>query len=131
MNLPTDQNSESQRIHACEVSESARMAVLPRHFGRQMLTFEGFVYADAQTNAVLRIQLKCTMIPTHSEIQALDLTLDYKAAQVAGQEFILPSHFVLHFLNTVEDRQHIHEAVYSAYRRFSADAAIQFEGDKQ
>jgi hypothetical protein len=44
MNLPTDQMSETQKIHACKVSDRARLAVLPRHFGRYMLTFEGFVY---------------------------------------------------------------------------------------
>jgi hypothetical protein len=123
-------NNRRVNVIAFHVPQS-RGYLLKGSKGNLHVPFEGFVYADAQTNAVLRIQLKCTMIPAHSEIQALDLTLDYKAAQVAGQEFILPSHFVLHFLNTVEDRQHIHDAVYSAYRRFSADAAIQFEGDKQ
>ena len=44
MNLPTDQNTESPTIYACKVSDSSRMTVLPRHFGRHMLTFEGFVY---------------------------------------------------------------------------------------
>jgi hypothetical protein len=91
--------------------------------------FEGFVYADAQTHAVLRIQMKCTMIPDNSEYQAVNLTLDYKAARVAGQEFILPSHYQLTFRT---DRANaVNEAEYAAYRRFSAEATIQFEDDKQ
>jgi hypothetical protein len=44
MNLSNDQSSETQKIHACTVSGAVRMTVLPRHFGRHMLTFEGFVY---------------------------------------------------------------------------------------
>ena len=91
--------------------------------------FEGFVYADAQTHAVLRIQMKCTMIPDKSEYQAVDLTLDYKAARVAGQEFILPSRYELNF--RTDSVNAANAAEYTAYRRFSADASIQFEGDQQ
>jgi hypothetical protein len=91
--------------------------------------FEGFVYADAQTRAVLRIQFKCVMIPSDSAYQALDLTLDYKAVQVAGREFILPSHFVLNY--RTNEAEVASSADYTNYRRFSADATIQFDGDKQ
>jgi hypothetical protein len=44
MNQSNDQNSEDQTIRAFTVSGAARMTLLPRHFGRHMLTFEGFVY---------------------------------------------------------------------------------------
>lgn len=90
--------------------------------------FEGFVYADAQTHAVLRIQMKCVMIPYDSEYQAVDLTLDYKAARVADREFILPSHFALNY--RTPDHEQANAADYTNYRRFSADATIQFEGDQ-
>ncbi len=89
--------------------------------------FEGFVYADAQTHAVLRIQMKCTMIPDKSEYQSVSLTLDYKAARVAGQEFILPSRYELNF--RTDSVNAANAAEYTAYRRFSADATIQFDGD--
>lgn len=91
--------------------------------------FEGFVYADAQTRAVLRIQLKCVMIPSDSAYQALDLTLDYKPARVAGREFILPSHFVLNY--RTDGAVVASSADYTNYRRFSADATVKFEGDTQ
>ncbi len=93
--------------------------------------FEGFVYADAQTHAVLRMQVKCTLIPDQFPIQSVDLTLDYKAAQVAGREFILPSHLVLHYVDHEDDRQHTNDGRYSAYRRFSADATLQFGDTNQ
>ena len=105
--------------------------LLKESSGELKVPFEGFVYADAQTHAVLRIQMKCTMIPEKSDIKALDLTLEYKAVQVAGQDFILPSHFVLRYLNFTEDRQHFNEGRFSGYRRFSADAAIEFQTDTQ
>jgi hypothetical protein len=90
--------------------------------------FEGFIYADAQSHVVLRIQMKCTMIPDNSDIRTFDLTLDYRATQVAGLDFILPSHFVLHYMDAREDRQHTNDGRYSGCRRFGADATIRFEG---
>jgi hypothetical protein len=91
--------------------------------------FEGFVYADAQIHAVLRIRLKCVMIPSDSPYQDLDLTLDYKTAQVAGRDFILPSHFVLNY--RTDEVVVASSCEYTNYRRFSADATIQFEGDSR
>jgi hypothetical protein len=99
--------------------------------GNIRVPFEGFVYADAQTHAVLRIQMKCTMIPDQSDIRTFDLALDYKATQVGGRDFILPAHFVLHYMDAREDRQHTNDGRYSGCRRFGADASIRFEGDKQ
>jgi hypothetical protein len=92
--------------------------------------FEGFVYADAQTHAVLRIQMKCIMIPDKSDIRTLDLALDYRATAVGGRDYILPFRFVLHYMDSREDRQHTNDGRYSGCRRFGADASIRFEGDK-
>jgi len=122
-------NGRGVDVVAFHVPQS-RGYVLKGSRGNLQVPFEGFVYADAQTHAVLRIQLKCTMIPNDSEIRNVDLSLDYQAAQVAGREFILPSHFVLHYVDS-RNRRHTNDARYSAYRRFDADATIQFEGDKQ
>lgn len=105
--------------------------VLVQSTGGIRVPFEGFVYADAQTSAVLRIQAKCTDIPPHSEYRTVDMTLDYKATQVAGREFILPAHFVLNYFSEVADRQNINDGRYSAYRQFSANTSIRFEDQKQ
>jgi hypothetical protein len=122
-------NNRKADVFAFHVSQS-RGYTLKGTGGSLQVPFEGFVYADAQTHAVLRIQMKCTMIPDYFDIQAVDLTLDYKAAQVAGQEFVLPSYFMLHYRNFTDDRQHTNEGRYSAYHQFSANASIQFETEK-
>lgn len=98
--------------------------------GRVRVPFEGFVFADAQTHAVLRLQMKCTMIPENFEMQLFDLTLDYKPAKVAGHEVILPSRFVLHYRDFADDRQHTDDGQYSAYLQFSVDATTEGEGAK-
>jgi hypothetical protein len=95
------------------VSESGPGIVVP---------FEGSVYADVQTHAVLRIQMKCTMVPdSNSAYQNVDLTLDYKAVQLGGRELILPSHLVLHYLPIREDRQAIDDGRYARWRPASGD----------
>jgi hypothetical protein len=91
--------------------------------------FEGFVYADYETKAVVRIEMKCTDIPRDSEYTNAGLTLDYKPAKVAGQEFILPSHFLLHY--QMVRGVMTNDAEYTGYRRFSADATVKFESDKE
>jgi hypothetical protein len=90
-----------------------------------VVAYKGSAYADYQTKAVMRIEMKCMDIPANSEIKSLDLTLDYKPARVAGQEFILPSHYLLHYRNA--EIGATNEAAYNAYRRFSADATIKFD----
>jgi hypothetical protein len=93
--------------------------------------FVGFIYADSQTHAVMRLQMKCVMIPPDFEMQNFTLTLEYKAVQVAGHETILPSHFVLNYRDFADDRQHNDDGQYSGYREFSADATLEFEDPKQ
>jgi len=89
--------------------------------------FEGFVYADYETKAVVRIDMKCVNIPADSEYIGADLTLDYRPAPVAGQEFILPAHYLLHF--QMVKGFVTNDAEYTAYRRFSADVTVKFESD--
>jgi hypothetical protein len=89
--------------------------------------FTGFVYADSETRAVLRIEMKCIDIPGDSEYTDADLTLDYKPAQVAGEERILPAHYLAHF-HMVRGNV-ANEATFTAYRWFSADSTLKFEDD--
>lgn len=90
--------------------------------GRGMLTaFEGTVHADVQTHAVLRVQMKCTMVPDSSPYQNIALTLDYKAAPPGGREVVLPSHMVLNYVDTREDRQVIDDGRYAGWRLSGGD----------
>src|SRR5579863_5363587 len=99
--------------------------------GSVRVPFEGFVFADAQTHAVMRLEMKCTLIPAKFQMQLFDLTLDYKAASVAGNEVILPFHFILHYRDFADDRNHTNDGQYSAYLRFSVDTTTQLEDAKQ
>ena len=97
---------------------------------RIQVPYQGLVYADAETLAVVRIEMKITPhdIPKNSAYLNASLTLDYKPEQVAGHEFILPAHYLLHYqmMNGIV----FNAAEYTNYRKFGADATIKFEGDK-
>jgi hypothetical protein len=109
----------------------ARGYVLNGNRGSLRAAFVGFIYADSQTHAVMRLQMKCVMIPPNFEMQDFTLTLDYRAVQVAGHEAILPSHFVLNYRDFADDRQHNDDGQYSEYHLFSADATLEFGDAKQ
>jgi len=89
------------------------------------VAFKGFVYADYETKAVVRIEMKCIDIPADSEYQALELKLNYRSVKVAGGEFILPADFTLRY--SLHHREDTSEAEYTNYRRFSADATVKFD----
>jgi len=97
---------------------------LPLLMGMFTVWYNNFF--GAQTHAVLRIQMKCTMIPDKSDIRTFDLALDYKATAVGGGDFILPFHFVLHYMDSREDRQHTNDGRYSGCRRFGSEASVRF-----
>lgn len=98
--------------------------------GEIQVAFEGSVYADRQTHAVLRIQAKCVEFPRASDYGSVDLTLDYAPVKIAGKEYVLPSHFVLNYVNLRESRQNINDGRFSGYHEFSADSSIDFGGGR-
>ncbi|MEO8100619.1 MAG: hypothetical protein ABI811_23170 [Acidobacteriota bacterium] len=87
----------------------------------------GTVYADAETKAVMRIEMVGVDIPTNTYFRGMELSLDYQATKVAGQQFILPSKNRI-VMRRVESEAII-ESEYKNYRRFSSEAAIIFDED--
>jgi len=100
------------------IVEGSRTLIVP---------YKGVVFADAETKAVMRIQMTCTDIPSVSAYTGMELTIDYKRTQVAGQDFILPSHFVMNLKNREGDSTL--DATYKDYRRFATDATIIFDSE--
>jgi VWFA-related protein len=113
-------------VFAYRVPQSSGYALLGSK-GRIKVAFEGFVYADYQTGAVVRIEMKCSGIPAESEYRALNLTLEYQVATVGGREYILPSRFSMRYETSWNGA--IIGAEYKSYRRFSADSTVKFDSD--
>jgi hypothetical protein len=101
-----------------------------------LLAYQGSVYADAETNAVMRIMMKCVDFPSGTRLTAAELTLDYKPAQLSNQKFILPSHFTLVWRRRKVEatgprqpsaaQEETNEGEFKLYHRFKADSTIDF-----
>jgi hypothetical protein len=88
--------------------------------------WEGLVYADRRTGAVLRIAMECTGIPANFPVHHLSMTLDFGPARVGDREYLLPAHFEL----TQESSGGYtnNRADYGSYRKFETDASFRPDG---
>jgi hypothetical protein len=90
-----------------------------------LVAFAGRLYADAQTNTVWRVEMRCVDFPKTLRYKALELTLDYAPAKIAGREYILPARYTLK--SRREDAETSIEATFRDYQRFTAEAIILFD----
>jgi hypothetical protein len=89
------------------------------------VAYEGWIYADAKSSEVVRIEMNCIGIPRGFIYERVDLTLDLKATDVAGKRYMLPSHHHLHSRTNTMD--YTNEADYKACRRFDVRSTVKFE----
>ena len=87
--------------------------------------YHGLIYVDAENGVVARITLEADGIPPGFPIQQAGNTLDYDSATIGDRDYMLPLRAVMRlregralFKNEVEFR---------IYRKFSAEATINFE----
>ena len=109
--------------------------------GTVRAAYKGLIYADAETGAVVHIEMECE-IPKDSEFRELEIALDYKPTEVGEREFLLPSHYRLHALREAIPaernnrtraerrlREETNETDYKGYRKFEANSSVTFGGD--
>jgi hypothetical protein len=73
---------------------------VPRQYGEHVydldrrlevtVGYAGLLFADAETNAILRVETHSSDFSGDSEYTGIDLALDYKAARIGDREFVLP-----------------------------------------
>ena len=94
------------------------------------VAYEGTVWADAETNAVMKIAMKLVNIPKESRLELTDITLDYKAVDISGREFILPSRFEWNWRKRAAygaaDEGGTNQINFSGCRKFTAESNIDF-----
>jgi len=86
----------------------------------------GYVYIDASTGMVVRVVAAAYGIPADFSVQKVILLLDYDFIDVGGRHYLLPLHSET--LLEAPPFQHRNETDFLAYRKFSADATITFDG---
>ena len=94
------------------------------------VAFDGTVWADAGTNAVMKIAIKLVDIPKESPLEETAITLEYKAADLSGQQFILPWQFEWNWRGSprggTQGQSGTSVIRFSKCRKFTAESNIDF-----
>jgi hypothetical protein len=84
--------------------------------------WQGLIYADTATSAVLRVRMECTGIPFGFPVHHLTITLDYGPATIGGRSYNLPLHFEL---DQASDHGFAkNRGDYRNYRKFETEATF-------
>jgi hypothetical protein len=87
--------------------------------------YHGLVFADRNTNMIMRITMECEEIPVDFPIQEVKIDLVYDVTKIADQEFVLPVKYEIH---SREGKFLVwNEADFRLYRKFGAEASITFD----
>ena len=86
--------------------------------------YHGLVYADRDTNMVMRIKLDVEDLPVDFPIQSVALDMNYDVSKISGQEYLLP---LKSEIRSREGRFLVkNEVEFRLYNRFGAETNIQF-----
>ncbi len=112
-------------VFAYSVPESKGYSMYHGESKREYISaYEGLVYADVQSKAVMRIKMDTVNIPPDFPIREVHITLDYSPTKIADQEYVLPYHFELTSKEVHGDT--VNRADYRLYQKFGAEASITF-----
>lgn len=113
------------------VPEQTGYRILDHELNRYFtVAYEGTVWADAETNAVMKIAMKLVNVPSQSSLENTSITLEYKAVDLSGQQFILPSRFDWNWRERpgARDRElsGSNQINFTNCRKFTAESNIDF-----
>jgi hypothetical protein len=89
----------------------------------------GYLYVDASTRMVVRITAVADEFPPDFDVQNVRLILDYDFTDVGGSHYLLPLHSET--MLSAPPYHHRNETDFLAYRKFSSDATITYDGVKK
>jgi hypothetical protein len=90
--------------------------------------YSGLIFADADTNMVMKVTLEADDIPVSFPIQQAGLSLDYDFQKIADREYVLPLRSIMRMRESKTLVKN--ETEFRLYRKFGAEAiikAIDFE----
>ena len=89
-----------------------------------MVGYHGLIYADRDTNAVMRITMDADNIPADFPVRSAGETLDYDSVAISGQQFILPIKVDMRMRDGKVLMKN--QAEFRLYNKFGADTSITF-----
>lgn len=125
-------NGRATTVLAFRVPQQTGYNVYDNVLGKYLKgAYEGSVWADPATNAVMKVAMTLVNIPKESVLQATRITLEYKPVDLSGRQFILPSQFEWNWQrrreNGIEGENGSNQINFSACRKFAAESRIDFD----
>jgi hypothetical protein len=108
------------------LQQHSKYSILHVDSGRRVIAgYHGLIYADRDTQQVMRIKLDADGIPSDFPIQRVGLDLNYDFTEIGGQMHVLP---LKADLRSSQGRYQVwNEVEFHLYRMFGADTSITFE----
>jgi hypothetical protein len=135
---PTKLQGRTMNVFTFRVPQAKGYVIYDGEFKRDFLfAYEGSIYADAETNAVMRITMKCVDFPSETKFTAVELTLDYRPTRLSNQTFVLPSHFTLVWRKGKNEtagqrpEEESNTGDFKGYHRFKAASTIDFVNNER
>ena len=86
--------------------------------------YHGLIYADRNTNMVMRIKMEVEGLPVDFPVQSVELDMNYDFTKISGQEYLLP---LKSEIRSREGKFMVkNEVEFRLYNRFGAETNIQF-----
>ena len=89
--------------------------------------YHGLIFADRDTNTVMRIMMECDTLPIDFPIQQVSLDLNYDYAEIAERPYLLP---LKAELRSREGKFMVkNEVEFRRFNKFGTESTIQFSAD--
>jgi hypothetical protein len=98
------------------------------HSTRVVFGVDGTIYADAETNQVLRLTVDARDLPATYPVREIHIALEYAKQKIGDSEYLLPAKSVSESVMGKDRRKS--ETRFIEYRKFSTDTAIKY-GDQK
>ncbi len=91
--------------------------------------YHGLIYADRDTNLVMRYKFECEDLPGDFPVKAVALDVNYDNIDIAGHKYVLPLKTELKSTATTSRGKYMswNEAEFHLYRKFGTESSITFE----
>jgi hypothetical protein len=91
--------------------------------------YRGLIYADRDTNIVMRYKLECEDIPHDFPVKEVHIDVNYDYIDIAGHKYVLPLKTELKSTATTARGKYNswNEAEFHLYRKFGTESSIIFD----
>lgn len=98
---------------------------------RRVITagYRGLIYADRDTNIVMRYKLECEDLPGNFPVKEVHIDVNYDYIDIAGHKYVLPLKTELKSTATTARGKYNswNEAEFHLYRKFGTESSITFD----